>query len=73
MLMQDTLLQVLNAGGALDIDCSSRMMMPDAMVALASAAKAGGGHVTFRHLKMMMPDTAVRVAFAGSGHVTFVV
>ncbi len=73
MLMQDTLVQILSAGGALDIDCSTRIMMPDAMVSLAAAARSGGGHVTFRNLKILMPDIAFRVASAGSGHVTFVV
>lgn len=73
MLMQDTLIRILAAGGSLDIDCSTRVMMSDAMVSLASAAKIGGGHVTFRGMKLLMPDTAVRVASAGSGHVTFVV
>jgi len=75
LLMPDALIAVAAAGGGLDIDMSDRMMLPETMVKIAAAANASGKHptITFRNMKLIMPDTAQQVAAAGGGCVVFVI
>ncbi len=59
--------EILRAGGSLIV---SQVVMPEHMENMARAAKAGGGHITFR-VTVLVPEIALRVASAGPGAVTF--
>lgn len=75
LLSPDALVAVAAAGGGLDIDMSNRIMTPDTMKSIASAANASGKRptITFRNMKILLPDVAKQVAAAGGGCVVFVV
>jgi hypothetical protein len=75
LLMPDVLIAVAAAGGGLDIDMSERAMLPETMLKIAAAANASGKRpaITFRNMKVIMPDIAKQVASAGGGCVVFVI
>lgn len=73
MMLPDTMIAILRVGGSLDIDCSKIIMLPATMVSLAQAAASSGARVTFRDVPILLPQTAVQVASAGRGSVTFAI
>lgn len=69
------MVDIARHGGGLDIDCSQRILMPEAMVEIAAAAAESGKRPTiiFRNMKMLLPDLATKVATAGQGCVIFAI
>ena len=61
---------ILSAGGGLRI--SSKMMLPTTLIEYAAAALSGGGRLEIViGDALIMPDTLVQIAAAGSGAVLF--
>jgi hypothetical protein len=67
--LTDDLVQVINAGAALDIQCGQRLTAD--LVRVATAAATKGAKVTFRGLGGRMTADLVQIAAAGRGAVTF--
>ena len=75
ILFPEVMADIARHGGGLDIDCSERIITPDTMVQIASAAAASGKRPTiiFRNMKILLPDVANKVATAGQGCVIFAI
>ena len=72
IIMPQTFIQIVAAGGGMIIDLEKNILFPDTMIRIASAAAHSGAKVTFRVGRtIVMPDTMVKVAVAGRGNVVF--
>ena len=69
MLMPDSALRILSAGGGLIVE--SDAFMPDTLEQMAAAAARSGARLTIRVNSVMLPDTMTRIGAAGRGHVEF--
>ena len=65
---QHELLELLTAGAALIVPAGGRLQRD--LLALASAAKAAGSHLTLTETAFLQQDDLVAIAMAGRGHVT---
>lgn len=63
------LLQIVRAGGSLNIEAKARLTSD--LVQIARAAKQGGATVTFTGMSLRLTSDLVQIARAGQGHVTF--
>lgn len=71
MLLLDTIIQIVAAGGGIIIDLNKQVFLPDALVRIAAVAGASGAKVTIRNIDSLLPDTIIRIAAAGRGNVVF--
>ena len=71
ILMPDTLKSIALAGGGFDI--SSKNMMPNTLIEIASCAAHSGKrpNIVIRVESIMMPDTMTSIALVGEGCVMF--
>lgn len=72
ILLPQTMIQIVAAGGGLIIDLEKQIILPEIMIQIAAAASRSGAHVTFKIGKtIMIPQTMTQVAAAGRGQVIF--
>jgi hypothetical protein len=69
ILLADTMVQILAAGGGLNV--STKALLPDTMIQMAAAAARSGSQLIFRVESVLLPDTMIQVGAAGRGRVTF--
>jgi hypothetical protein len=65
---QHELVAILSAGASLEV--SAKVRLQHDLVALASAAKAGGSHLTLSDIAIKHQHELIAIAAAGKGHVT---
>lgn len=71
ILLPQTLLSIIQAGGGLVIDLNKQSLLPQTLVQLASAASVSGATIVIRNPNFLLPKTMVQIALAGGGRVTF--
>ena len=72
MIMPQTMIDVVAAGGGLTINLETQMIMPSTMEQIAATAAKSGALITFKTGKsVIMPQTMIDVAAAGKGRVVF--
>jgi len=72
MLIPQTMLSVLQAGGNLTVDLDKQIVIPQIMLSLAMAAAQAGVMLTFKNCDgKVIPQVMISVSQAGRGHVTF--
>lgn len=71
MLLPQTMLQIVQAGGSLIIDLKKEAILPQTLVQLAEAAAVSGASITLKNLDFILPQTLQKIAVAGKGRVTF--
>jgi hypothetical protein len=69
MLLPDTAVRILAAGGGLIVESSG--YLPDTLARMAAAAASGGSRLTIRINSVFLPDTMVRIGALGKGQVEF--
>lgn len=67
--IKSDLVAVLAEGAGLELDGSTKIQSD--LVAFASAARQGGGHLTLSGMGSKIQSDLVAIASAGKGHVTF--
>jgi hypothetical protein len=70
--MPDTLLNIVRAGGGLDIDLAQSSYMPETLqnLAMVAARHPHRPRIIFRNCSLM-PDTMQKIALVGQGCVIF--
>jgi hypothetical protein len=72
ILLPQTLIQIIAAGGGITINLEKQMLLPETMIQAAAAASHSGAKVTFQLGKViLLPQTMIQVAAAGRGNVIF--
>lgn len=72
ILLEQTFIQIVSAGGGLVISLEKQMLTVDSMVRIAAAAGHSGASVTFRLGKrVLIPEKMIQIAAAGRGRVIF--
>ena len=71
VMMPQTMIEVLTAGGGLSIDLSQHAMTRQILLELAAAARLSAATLIFRNIKVLLPQTMMEIAAAGGGRVVF--
>lgn len=67
--IRSDLIAILTAGAGLELNGATKIQSD--LVAYASAARQGGGHLTLSGMGNKIQSDLVAIASAGKGHVTF--
>ena len=71
ILLPQTLLQIVQAGGSLIIDLKKQILLPQTLMQLARAASVSGATITIKNPSGLLPQTMVVIARAGEGKIVF--
>jgi len=72
MLLPDTIIQIVAAGGGVIMDLNKQAFLPDILIKIAAVAGASGAKVTIKNIgNLLLPDTIIRIAAVGRGNVVF--
>lgn len=71
ILLPQTLLQIVRAGGSLVIDLKKQTLLPQTLVELARTAAESGATITIKNPNFLLPQTMIEIALAGKGKVVF--
>ena len=71
MLIPDTIIRIVAAGGGVIIDLKKQSLLPDTLVRIAAVAGSSGANVTIKNHDALLPDTLIRIAAAGRGNIVF--
>lgn len=72
MLLPQSMIQIVAAGGGLIINLEKQMLLPDTMIQIAAAASHSNAVVTFKLGKtILLPQTMIQIAAAGRGQIIF--
>lgn len=72
ILLTQTMIQIVAAGGGLVIDLEKHMMLSETMIQIAAMAGRSGALVTFKiGNRAILSETMLQIAAAGRGRVIF--
>ena len=71
MLLPQTMLEIVKAGGGLIIDLKKQAILPLTLLGLAKAAAISGANITIKNPNFLLPQYLKAIALAGKGRVTF--
>lgn len=71
MLLPQTMLEIVKAGGGLIIDLKKQIILPQTLLMLARAAAVSGANITIKNPNFILPQSLKTIALAGKGRVTF--
>jgi len=71
ILLTQTLIQIVQAGGGVVIDLNKQMYLPQTLIQVAQAAANSGATVTIKNPNFLLPQTMIQIAQAGRGKVIF--
>ncbi len=71
MLLPQTMLEIVQAGGGLIIDLKTQAILPQTLLNLARAAAISGASITIKNPRFILPQNLKAIAAAGRGRVIF--
>ena len=71
ILLPQTLIQIVQAGGGVVIDLNKHTYLPQTLIQVAQAAANSGATVLIKNPNFLLPQTMIQIAQAGRGKVTF--
>lgn len=72
MLLADTIIRIVAAGGGVVIDLEKQTLLVDTLIRIAATAGVSGAKITIKNINgRLLVDTLIRIAAAGRGNVVF--